>query len=179
MWTIEQAFIEIDTLRKRIRSVAGSLSGYVKTTAIKNNLTTTAAGNVLDARQGKAIKTITDGAVTGDSETFIAHVGGYFTDAGKAICFTVPINKVILGTMGAEYNTAAVTLTALQVFQTGSLFNYNDATALEAVTATATISGAGITCIVRKADSTAFANATNNNPCAVRVAGSVAFSTTT
>ena len=70
-------------------------------------------------------------------------------------------------------------VTALQVFQSGSLFNYNDATALEAVTVTASVSGAGVTCIVRKADSTAFTNATNNNPCAVRVAGSAAFSVTT
>ena len=179
MWTIEQAFIEIDTIRNKLKKLSSSMTGYVKTSAIKNNLTTTAAGSVLDARQGKALKTIIDAAITGDSTTFIGHVGGYFTDAAKAICFTVPINKTILNTDGTEYNTAAVTLTALQVFQSGSLFNYSDATALEAVTVTASISGAGVTCIVRKADSTAFANATNNNPCAVRVAGSAAFSVTT
>lgn len=179
MWTIDQAFIEIDTLRARLKKLSSSLSGYVKTSAIKNNLTTTSSGSVLDARQGKALKTITDGAVTGNSATFIAHICGYFTDAAKAICCSVPINKSILNTDGSEYNTAAVTLTALQVFQSGSLFNYNDATALEAVTVTASVAGSGVNCIIRKTDGTAFANATNNNPCAIRIAGSAAFSVTT
>lgn len=58
-----------DTVEKQIEDINSTLPGKVNTSDIANNLTTTAAGKVLDARQGKALN---DVLVTKTNETVIA-----------------------------------------------------------------------------------------------------------
>ena len=59
-------------------AVDGALTGKVA-----NNLTTTAAGKVLDARQGKALKDLIDtqGEAVGGLQTDVGTLKGYFKDA--------------------------------------------------------------------------------------------------
>lgn len=47
-----------DTVEKQIEDINTTLAGKVNTSDIANNLTTTAAGKVLDARQGKALNDV-------------------------------------------------------------------------------------------------------------------------
>lgn len=174
MWTIEQAFIEIDTLRKRIRSVAGALSGYVKTTAIKNNLTTTASGSVLDARQGKALKDSIDTLkVPAGDQQYIFSGAGYLTSNKTAIGITIPINKIISG-----MTISAVTVNALQVRQNGTTV-YNSSTPTDVV-ATCALEGCGISFTLKKqvdnADVAWSDSATNNDTIGIYIKFTVTWS---
>ena len=65
--TIDTSLSTTSTNAVQNQAITTAINGKVNTSDIANNLTTTASGKILDARQGKALKDYVDGLV-GDIE---------------------------------------------------------------------------------------------------------------
>lgn len=168
MWTIEQAFIEIDTIRNKLKKLSSSMTGYVKTSAIKNNLTTTSSGSVLDARQGKALDDKITDVYAGNTITISCRAAGYVTSSSKNLCITIPNFKPL----PAGVTAGTMALTSLQVKGVSGTVAVTVAD-LTAIVYSITEQGFNID--ITNTDESAF-SVTNNTPIAVFIAGTITLS---
>ena len=167
-WTIEQAFIEIDTIRKKIKdSISGLKSGAYAEVA--NNTTTLAAGYVLDARQGNGLNKKITGITCPKTFTIGTPANGYITNSSKEIVVMIPINKPISD--NNNYTTAALTVTGLQIRGVAGTITADVAD----LTFETGIRTSGIYCKITNTDESAF-TATNNTPVSVYISGSITLS---
>ena len=125
--SIEELAIIVEGLRTRVKQIAGSLgaaAGY----KVANNLTTTGTGYLLDARQGKNLKTSIDElCVPVGEEGYTFFGAGYMTADKKQVIVTMPVNKVINGVVPSTF-----TLSEILLVQNGTQL-YKTADGLDAV----------------------------------------------
>ena len=123
-WTTEQCMIEIDSLRHKMAGSAG-------TARVANNLTTTASGYVLDARQGRVLnEKINKMTLPLTASAQLYRGAALITGSGKTMRFTVSSIKALnLETV----SNVTVTPTSLVIYYNGANYDID----LSKVTVTA------------------------------------------
>lgn len=148
-WTTEQCMIEIDSLRHKMAGSAGSAR-------VANNLTTTASGYVLDARQGRVLnEKINKMTLPLSTKAQLYRGAALITGSGKTMRFTVSSIKALnLDTV----TSVTVTPTSLAIYYNGSSYDVD----LSKVTVGAQWFNWGI--VVEIAGSEALVTGANNVP---------------